>query len=422
MGVRQLSGFGVSVALHLLVVAGLTWLASRPAAAAPGARTADSKRPIIVAQAPARPEPTPPAAAAPPREADPKPADVGIHLDEAASTLAFATFTFDAAKIVNRATSLYPFLTRTFDFDRAAAAARRSRESLINPFAPPGADAAKPPLITTDAVLQTLIDRTWSRRHRWDSFQPIAGLTERYSADRGRLSTVLREYVNQNALQPYVDNGARDPRLWTQLGLTADHADFADFIDRYAAAHPSTKTTMELLFLLEKQAEASLDTLITLIDINPERDLRWTRDVNPDAFAALVAIRRYYIGQLARRGMTTRDALVAHYDGVRLAILTSIVRTTPDGYRESDARFLIGSIHWRQRRYDEATRVWAGMRADPRNRYAIASSELLDAIAASGGQPPAPARVSRILDSEQGRWISFSYDRLRQFGYGFDTF
>lgn len=429
MGTRYPSAFAVSVTLHLLVVAGLTWLASRPALLMPDAHaSASSAKPmVVIAQAPNRPDPPPPATTAPAPPADPKPADVGIRLDEASSTLAFARFKFDAAKIVKHATTLYPFLTRTFDFDRAAAAAAsRARDSLINPFAKPGGDAVKPPLVLTDADLQAFIDRTWSRRFRWDSFQPIARLMDTYSADRGGLSALLRAYVDQNALQPYVDKGARDPRLWTQLGLTADHVDFTDFVSRYAGEHPSTKTTTELLFLLEKQAEASLDTLVTLLDINPERDLRWTREVNPDAYAALLAIRRYYIGHLARRGMTTRAALIAHYDEVRIAMLMSIVKTTPDGYRASDARFLIGSIYWRQHRPDEAARAWAAMRVDPRNRYATASSELLAAIAASGeggdGRPLDAVRVNRILDSEQGRWISYSYDRLRQFGYGFDTF
>lgn len=426
MGTRQLSAFGVSVILHLLVVASLTWLASHPAASAQRARAASASAPkatVVIAQAPNRPDTPPPAAAAAARAADPKPEDVGIHLDKASSTLSFARFTFDAAKIINRATSLYPFLTRTFDFDRAAAsAARDSRDSLINPFAKPRGDAVKPPLLLMDADLQTFIDRTWSRRYRWDSFQPIARLTDTYNADRGSLCLLLRAYVDQNALQPYADNGARDPRLWTQLGLAADHADFTDFVSRYAAAHPSTRTTTELLFLLEKQAEASLDTLVTLLDINPDRDLRWTREVNPDAFAALVAIRRHYIGHLAQRGMTTRAALIAHYDGVRRAILTSIVNTTPDGYRASDARFLIGAIYMREGRRDDAVREWRAMHVDPQNRYAIASSNLLDTIAASDGKPLDIARVGRILELEQGRWISFSYDRLRKFGYSFDKF
>jgi hypothetical protein len=31
-------------------------------------------------------------------------------------------------------------------------------------------------------------------------------------------------------------------------------------------------------------------------------------------------------------------------------------------------------------------------------------------------------RIDRILDSDHGRWVSFSFDRLRRFGYGFDRF
>jgi hypothetical protein len=31
-------------------------------------------------------------------------------------------------------------------------------------------------------------------------------------------------------------------------------------------------------------------------------------------------------------------------------------------------------------------------------------------------------RVERTLAAQRGRWISFSFDRLRKFGYRFDTY
>jgi hypothetical protein len=31
-------------------------------------------------------------------------------------------------------------------------------------------------------------------------------------------------------------------------------------------------------------------------------------------------------------------------------------------------------------------------------------------------------RIDRILERQQSRWLSLSYDRLRRFGYHFDTF
>ncbi len=52
--------------------------------------------------------------------------------------------------------------------------------------------------------------------------------------------------------------------MWAQLGLAADHVDFIDFVSEYASQHPSSKTTTELLFLVDKLAQASLDALVTL--------------------------------------------------------------------------------------------------------------------------------------------------------------
>ena len=65
------------------------------------------------------------------------------------------------------------------------------------------------------------------------------------------------------------------------------------------------------------------------------------------------------------------------------------------------------------------------MTVNPEDRYAVACSDLLAAIrgpASQDGQNLDARRIDRVLDSEHGRWLSFSFDRLRQFGYRFDTF
>jgi len=53
----------------------------------------------------------------------------------------------------------------------------------------------------------------------------------------------------------------------------------------------------------------------------------------------------------------------------------------------------------------------------------VASPKTPPPVAAGGGsgQNLDARRIDRILDSEHGRWLSFSFDRLRQFGYRFDT-
>ena len=104
----------------------------------------------------------------------------------------------------------------------------------------------------------------------------------------------------------------------------------------------------------------------------------------------------------------------------RLAILTGIVRTTPDGYRGDEARFRIGAIYWRQRNLHEALHWWRQMTTDqPDPRVPGASL-----LAASLRQSPQPnvLEIERILRNEHGRWVDFSFERLARFGYRFDSF
>src|SRR5439155_13802807 len=117
-----------------------------------------------------------------------------------------------------------------------------------------------------------------------------------------------------------------------------------------------------------------------------QQDLARTRNANRNAYDLIVGMRYYYARELQRRGLTARHALTAHYDSVRLAILTAIVRTTPNGYRASDARFLIGTIYWQQRKTQDALRWWREMMVDPTDSYVIAYSDILRATRRGAAQ------------------------------------
>ena len=128
-----------------------------------------------------------------------------------------------------------------------------------------------------------------------------------------------------------------------------------------------------MLFLLDLLAQASLDTLEVFLEIDPGRDLKWTRGMNPAAFHSIVEIHDYYTAQRKQRGLESHRALRRHYDQVRVKILSVIVETAPDNYRVNDARYLLGELHWRRERHADAKRVWGEMRirrADmPRPRH-----------------------------------------------------
>src|SRR5439155_18771423 len=79
----------------------------------------------------------------------------------------------------------------------------------------------------------------------------------------------------------------------------------------------------------------------------------------------IVRIRWYYQQELNRRGLMSEKSIDDFYDKARLAILTGIVRTTPEGYRVDEARFRIGAIYWRQRNLHEALYWWRQMTIDP---------------------------------------------------------
>jgi hypothetical protein len=411
-------GFSGSVLLHAAIALIAIWpfaslLPSSNASDAAAASKAAKKNPEIMMVSPE--------ALAPNEAAKNKiPENLGIQLND--DTPHDPAFGYEVDKIVDRAASLYPFLTQRLDLEPPTTSQGRGRR-LINPLE--SKDPPRTPLHLTDRELQQIIDGAWSRRHRWEPFQPIAALANAHDASDGQLPALLREYVEQNGLQPYVDGATRDGRLWVQLGLAADHADFVGYITRYVREHAGTKASVELLFLLEKQAEASLDALVTLIDTDRQRDLRWTMKTHRYAYAAIATIQDHYKTQLAQLRLTSRDELVAYYDRVRLTILQAILDTAPAGYRATDARFLIGALLWKRGSLDDAERAWRQMRVDPDASYGEAAARILAELRTRDGrdvQHVDPHRINRILDAEHGLWIVRSYERLRKFGYHFDTF
>jgi hypothetical protein len=206
------------------------------------------------------------------------------------------------------------------------------------------------------------------------------------------------------------------------LRISSDHADFVDFIMKYVAAHPSTKATTELLFMLDDMVQGSRDTLLALLEIDPDKDLYWTGRTNRDAHDLIAIIQPHYRAKLEQRGIATSEGVTLWYDNVRLEILAAIVSTTPGRYRADDARYLIGSILWKNERRDEALTWWNELRVDPANRYAEASAATLAAIANRPAETVSAAAIKQIAAKERRRWVDFWWNRLHQFGQSFSSF
>jgi hypothetical protein len=402
---------GLSFMLHILAILALMGppgSASVPAQAAPGKAIAT----FIVAPEDARFPGLNPV----PKEDEKWIPQVGGE----SAVLQVGDVRIDVERIRDRVQVLFPFLTPGLSLDHFLPGPINDvLARLENPLARGTKQESQGPLTMTDAQLQAMVDKTWSRHERWIAFEPIAKLAPKHDANLGQLPSLLQRYRDQNSLQPYADTAIRDPRLWAQLGIAADHVTFISFIRRYASAHPSTRTTTELLLLLDGIAEANQDAISVLRANDPAADLGWTRQQNPEAYDLIVWIRRYYRREANNRGLTTDEAVDRFYEKARLAILDGIVRTTPGGYRASDARFLMGTIHWRQNNPEEALRAWREMTPHLADSHFIASSQIVEALRSGR---PLRREIDRILKNHHGRWLSFSDERLRRFGHRFDTF
>ena len=408
---RYAGGFGASIALHAALAAWLAWPASLPAG---GPIAAPETSTQVVLVAPNEDANYPGLKPLDPRDADWTP-------DPIANKEEFAIA--DLQRIGAHYQVLFPFVSPGLAIDALFPTLRKTPQLVFeNPFAPRG-DATEPSrkgaLRLSPAALQALVDKSWSRGNRWQAFRPIRELALEHDAADDSVARLVRLYREQNALQPYADGPIRDLRLWAQLGLAADHAAFIGFIRQYAARNPSSKVTTELLFLLDTIVQANEDALAVLVETDQPDDLAWTRQTNARAYLLAHHIQRHYARALVRLRLISRTAVEAYHAEVRLAILSGILQTTPDGYRANDARFLIGAIHWRQNRPGPALRVWRALTAPGDDSYATAITRIRAAIEASRVDG---RNIEYILKNEQGRWLAFSDDRLRRFGYRFDTF
>jgi hypothetical protein len=350
------------------------------------------------------------------------PTTLDIPNETGSTDVRMPNFTFDFTKVKLRAAALFPFLTHALALDPILQlAAPRERSGLINPYARAVEEQeGEPPLMMSDGAIQALVDASWSRRERWTPFQAIAGLTRQHHPSSGKLSRLLRHYLDQNLLQPYVESHVRDPRLWVMLGIAADHGDFIDFITAYAADHPSTQATTELLFMLDEMAQGSRDSLLALLDIDPSKDLYWTRQRNEDAHGLIVILQKHYRTKLEQKGIASSEGTSIYFDQVRLGILTAILQSTPSGYRESDARFLIGSLYWRNGLHQDALSMWREMTPAPADRYVVSGSAMLKAIGGPGSI--SREQIDEIIKAERRRWTDFWWTRLNRFGYAFGSF
>jgi hypothetical protein len=165
---------------------------------------------------------------------------------------------------------------------------------------------------------------------------------------------------------------------------------------------------------VDELAQASREAAMTVLNTDIARDLVNTAVQSPPALrlANDVAVRLRRLGSDGE----TRDAFARF----RLRVLATIVETSPDGYREADARFLAGDALYRQGDLAQAIEWWRPMHPRAGDSYFDAAT----AIAAElgrGGAVSEPA-IRRVLSGEAARWHAVNYERLKQFGYRCDSY
>ncbi len=132
----------------------------------------------------------------------------------------------------------------------------------------------------------------------------------------------------------------------------------------YASTHRSSKATTDLLLLLDTLVQANLNDLATLMSIEPSADLALTGRSNQAAYDFIVEVQQDDKVQLEKKHLASPGGIAAYYDAIRLAILDSIIRVTPQRYHANDARFLMGEIYWQQKNVAAAMEAWRGMTID----------------------------------------------------------
>jgi hypothetical protein len=324
---------------------------------------------------------------------------------------------FNLAKIDARRASLFPFLTADLTFiERMATDVRAASARLRNPLDP--ALTAKP-LSLDRALLQQLVDESWSRRDRWQRFQQLRALLVGHDAHAGDAPALMREYLDQNLLQPYCHAKTKDGQFWALLENATEHVDFLEFIRSYARTRSSSRTTTELFFLMDELAQGNREVAEVVLGTSVSHDLPYSATVAPNAARLAARIAHDLNGWLAAHGFTRHEGVAEAYDQFRLRVLATIVETSPGGYREADARYLAGEIFFRQGNLDQAIEWWKPMRPQEGDSYAEAAAAIRRVLDRG---PVDPIALRPILWAETARWKEQNYQRLKQFGYRCDSY
>ncbi|MGH9217837.1 MAG: hypothetical protein ACRD1W_00960, partial [Vicinamibacterales bacterium] len=300
--------------------------------------------------------------------------------------------------------------------ERMAADVRAASARLSNPLDP--ALAAKP-LDLDPALLQQIVDESWSRRDRWQRFQQMRALLVGHDAHGGDAPALIREYLDQNLLQPYCHGKSKDGQFWALLENATDHVDFLEFIRSYARTRSSSRTTTELFFLMDELAQGSREVAEVVLATSVSHDLAYSATISPNAARLAARIASDLYGWLAAHGFTRHEGVADAYDQFRLRVLATIVETSPGGYREADARYLAGEIFLRQGNVDQALEWWKPMRPQKGDSYAGAATAIRGVL---DRNPVDIGALRRILWAETARWKEQNYQRLKQFGYRCDSY
>jgi len=292
-----------------------------------------------------------------------------------------------------------------------------------------------------DKDLQTLVDSAWARKDKYDKFKVLEPYFRDFDGNDGRLHELTQQYAEQNFMQPYSLKTLSATALGF-LEINSSYYEFYKFNTKYIEEHPSTKTSMEMVFFLEKMARGEHSSLEKFLRTWSVGYFDRIKKSNTEAYDLVNVLYDHYSKLLSEKGFfkTAKSELFSdvtiksidfdkireHYTGVRLAYLQRIIKESPDNYRLNDAYFLIGKIHLDKDDAETAIKTWKKMEHSNSKGDIYGEIENLILLATKNikGKLNLNERlqIDNLLIMESRRIRELMIERLSKFGHTQYTF
>ncbi len=211
----------------------------------------------------------------------------------------------------------------------------------------------KPVFWMDDKKMQQTLD-DWMKLTKSQMVKNLETLIKKFDNNSGDLPKMVRETYNQNLIRIIYTTDKYTTMIdFFEEGLFKP--DFLTYILNYMKTQPYTKTSTELLFVMEKfyMFEWQMLNLIhnRLTQPNPGRDVK---------IKVINDIARKYNQLMLEHGIQSKEDLNELYFKRRLEITNLILKNSD--YRKNDALFVKGWLLFEHGRESKAYEVWSSIK------------------------------------------------------------